>query len=186
MCCSVINDPLSFSIFYYIDFLGMSRGVVHLKEERKMNDYEEKIKQIDDKYSKLSVKLIIASVISGILTLAFFITFMINFHEHVYSKAPIFGMAIFSILARFFFKAAYSVSEQSTKQVNALRQEEQIANQNYMQQNRAHAQFVQQEQQRQFNNWAMEENCKSVTPFEMGGYEMNQGNSFNNNNFNNF
>ena len=71
MCCSLINDSLSFSIFYYIDFLGMSRGVVHLKEEKKMNDYEEKIKQIDDKYSKLSVKLIIASVISGILTLAF-------------------------------------------------------------------------------------------------------------------
>lgn len=35
------------------------------------------------------------------------------------------------------------------------------------------------------NNWAMEESRKSVMPFEMGGYEMNQGNSFNNNNFNN-
>ncbi len=47
--------------------------------------------------------------------------------------------------------------------------------------------------QRQFdehNRWAMEEGRKSVTPFEMGGYDMTQGNSWNNDcgggGFNNF
>lgn len=43
-----------------------------------------------------------------------------------------------------------------------------------------------QEQLLQHNEWAMEEARKCATPFEMGGYDMTQGNSFNNNNFNNF
>lgn len=36
------------------------------------------------------------------------------------------------------------------------------------------------EQNRQFQQWSMDENMKAATPFEMGGYDMNQGNSFNN------
>ena len=32
----------------------------------------------------------------------------------------------------------------------------------------------------QQNQWFMEESLKSVTPWEMGGYDLNQGNSFNN------
>lgn len=35
---------------------------------------------------------------------------------------------------------------------------------------------------RQLQQWAMEESRKSVTPFEMGGYDLTQGNSFNNQN----
>lgn len=35
------------------------------------------------------------------------------------------------------------------------------------------------EQNRQFMQHGMDESIKSVTPFEMGGYDMNQGNSFN-------
>ena len=36
------------------------------------------------------------------------------------------------------------------------------------------------QQQREHERWAMEESLKSVTPFEHGGYDMHNGNSFNN------
>ena len=47
-------------------------------------------------------------------------------------------------------------------------------------------QFQRDMQQQQFdemNRHCMEESIKSVTPFEMGGYDMTQGNSWNNNDF---
>lgn len=34
----------------------------------------------------------------------------------------------------------------------------------------------------EFNDWSMEENRKTITPFEQGGYDMEQGNSFNDSN----
>ena len=37
-----------------------------------------------------------------------------------------------------------------------------------------------QEQHHQQQEWMTEESIRSVTPFEMGGYDMTQGNSFNN------
>jgi hypothetical protein len=43
--------------------------------------------------------------------------------------------------------------------------------------------YMADEQNRQFNEWSMNETMKATTPFEQGGYDMNQGNSFNNNNF---
>ena len=55
---------------------------------------------------------------------------------------------------------------------------------------RHHMDDFQQQQFDQHNRWAMEESRKSVTPFEMGGYDMTQGNSWNNDcgggGFNNF
>lgn len=36
------------------------------------------------------------------------------------------------------------------------------------------------QQQRENERWVMEESMKSVTPFEHGGYDMHNGNSFNN------
>ena len=47
-------------------------------------------------------------------------------------------------------------------------------------------QFQRDMQQQQFDEMSrhcMEESIKSVTPFEMGGYDMTQGNSWNNNDF---
>lgn len=38
---------------------------------------------------------------------------------------------------------------------------------------------MQRQQHQQFVDWSMEESRKSVTPFESGGYDMNNGNSFN-------
>lgn len=38
---------------------------------------------------------------------------------------------------------------------------------------------MQRQQNQQFVDWSMEESMKSVTPFEQGGYDMDQGNSFN-------
>ena len=50
--------------------------------------------------------------------------------------------------------------------------------------------FEFQRQVDEHNRWAMEESRKSVTPFEMGGYDMTQGNYWNNDcgggGFNNF
>ncbi|MCC3351823.1 hypothetical protein [Ruminococcus albus] len=158
-----------------------------------MNNSEEKIKRIEDKYSKVFTKLLIGAAISGIIFLVFLIQFITNLNNHIHSNFPFFGMAVFGILARFLLKAAYYVAGCSERKINAMHHEEQIADQRFMQQNKIHAQFVQQEQQRQFqeqqrqfNDWSTQESLKSVTPFEMGGYDMNQGNSFNNNNFNNF
>lgn len=42
---------------------------------------------------------------------------------------------------------------------------------------------VQQQQFDEMNRHFTEESLKSVTPFEMGGYDMTQGNSWNNNDF---
>lgn len=42
---------------------------------------------------------------------------------------------------------------------------------------------VQQQQFDEMNRHFTEESLKSVTPFEMGGYDMIQGNSWNNNDF---
>ena len=42
---------------------------------------------------------------------------------------------------------------------------------------------VQQQQFDEMNRYFTEESLKSVTPFEMGGYDMTQGNSWNNNDF---
>ena len=42
---------------------------------------------------------------------------------------------------------------------------------------------VQQQQFDEVNRHFTEESLKSVTPFEMGGYDMTQGNSWNNNDF---
>lgn len=42
---------------------------------------------------------------------------------------------------------------------------------------------VQQQQFDEMNRHFAEESLKSVTPFEMGGYDMTQGNSWNNNDF---
>lgn len=44
-------------------------------------------------------------------------------------------------------------------------------------------QDVQQQQFDEMNRHFTEESLKSVTPFEMGGYDMTQGNSWNNNDF---
>ena len=44
-------------------------------------------------------------------------------------------------------------------------------------------QDVQQHQFDEMNRHFTEESLKSVTPFEMGGYDMTQGNSWNNNDF---
>lgn len=38
---------------------------------------------------------------------------------------------------------------------------------------------MQRQQHQQFVDWSMEESRKSVTPFEQGGYDMHNGNSFN-------
>jgi hypothetical protein len=38
---------------------------------------------------------------------------------------------------------------------------------------------MQRQQHQQFVDWSMQESMKSVTPVEHGGYDMNQGNSFN-------
>lgn len=45
-----------------------------------------------------------------------------------------------------------------------------------------HDEFVRQQNEWAMseNEWAMSESLKSCTPFEHGGYDMNQGNSFNN------
>lgn len=81
--------------------------------------------------------------------------------------------------------ASFSDSYQSGRQLRRVRQnqltQEQLNQLTQEQQNQ-----LMQEQLLQHNQWAMEEARKSVTPFEMGGYDMTQGNSFNNNNFNNF
>ena len=42
---------------------------------------------------------------------------------------------------------------------------------------------VQQQQFDEMNRHFTEESLKSVTPFEMGGYDLTQGNSWNNNDF---
>lgn len=42
---------------------------------------------------------------------------------------------------------------------------------------------VRQQQFDEMNRHFTEESLKSVTPFEMGGYDMTQGNSWNNNDF---
>ncbi len=44
---------------------------------------------------------------------------------------------------------------------------------------RQQQEWAMQEMQRQQQEWAMQESMKAVTPFEMGGYDMTQGNSFN-------
>ena len=41
-------------------------------------------------------------------------------------------------------------------------------------------------QQQRFAEESTKEALKSVTPFEMGGYDLNQGNSWNDNGCNNF
>ena len=43
--------------------------------------------------------------------------------------------------------------------------------------------IIQQQQFDEMNRHFTEESLKSVTPFEMGGYDMTQGNSWNNNDF---
>lgn len=44
---------------------------------------------------------------------------------------------------------------------------------------------INRQQQQQFVDWSMDECTKTGTPFEDGGYNMDQGNSFNMDNFNN-
>lgn len=45
---------------------------------------------------------------------------------------------------------------------------------------------IQRQQNQQFLEWSMEEGRKSVTPVEHGGYDMTQGNSFNDHNMGGF
>lgn len=62
------------------------------------------------------------------------------------------------------------------QQQDALNQQmlqEQLRQQNEI------AQQTQEEQFRQNQQWFMDESQKSVTPFEQGGYNLNNGNSFN-------
>ena len=53
-----------------------------------------------------------------------------------------------------------------------------LLNQQIMEQNMLNQQMIDQHMMEQ-SNWAADEARKMVTPFEMGGYDMTQGNSFN-------
>ncbi len=53
-----------------------------------------------------------------------------------------------------------------------------LLNQQIMEQNMLNQQMIDQHVMEQ-SNWAADEAMKMVTPFEMGGYDMTQGNSFN-------
>ena len=65
--------------------------------------------------------------------------------------------------------------------LHTMDQQNQMHQQLMNQQNQMHQQLMDQQNQmdQQFNQWAMDESIKSVTPFEMGGYDMSCGNSFN-------
>lgn len=64
-------------------------------------------------------------------------------------------------------------------------QEQQFMDETNRQQEQQFIDEVNREQEQRFIDWGMDECTKTGTPFEDGGYNMDQGNSFNMDNFNN-